>query len=79
MSVCSSVRPSVRVSVCGKHDCVRTLQTLKFASRLLLPIRWLVLKMGYIGPQDLVLPIYVKSVNWGFENMERLNYTKFDI
>ena len=28
-----------------------------WAHRLLLPIRWLVLKMGYIGSQDLVPPI----------------------
>ena len=30
----------------------KELQTWKFADRLLLPIRWLVLKMGYIGPQS---------------------------
>ena len=35
--------------------------------------------MGYIGPQDLVPPIQVKSVNWGLEYMERPIHTKFDI
>ena len=31
-----------------------------------------------ISPQDPVLPIQVKPVNWALENMERPNYTKFD-
>ena len=35
--------------------------------------------MGYIGPQDLVPPIYIKSENWGLEHMERPIHTKFDI
>ena len=49
MPVCPSVRPSVVNMIAFEH---KELQTL--AHRLLLPIRWLVLKMGYIGPQDLV-------------------------
>ena len=59
LSVRPSVCPSVHVSFCGKHDCVRTqiATDLKIAHRLILPIRWLVLEMGYIGPQDLVPPI----------------------
>ena len=71
---CVSVRPSV----CGKHDCVRT-QTWKFAHRLLLPIRWLVLKMRYIGTQGPVPPILVKSIYWGLEDMEHPIHTKFDL
>ena len=52
--LCLSVRPSV----CGKHDCVRTQRATDLKIyMLLLPLRWLVLKMGYIGPQDLVPPI----------------------
>ena len=35
-------------------------------------------KIIVIGPQGLVLPIKVKSVNWGLEHMERPIRTKFD-
>ena len=35
--------------------------------------------MFVIGPQGRVLPIKVKSVNWGLEHMERPIRTKFDI
>ena len=52
LSVRPSARPTVRVSVCGKHDCIR----IQRATDLRL-IRWFVLKMVYIGPQDLVPPI----------------------
>ena len=74
--VCLSVRPSVVNTTASEH---KELQTSKFAHRLLLPIRWLVLKMGYIGPQGPVPPIQVKSVNWGLEHIERPIHTKFDI
>ena len=56
--LCLSVRPSVRPSVVNTIASERKEpQAWKFAHRLLLPIRWLVLKMGYIGPQNLVPPI----------------------
>ena len=56
--ICLSVRPSVRPSVVNTIASDRKeLQTWKFTHGLLLPIRWLVLKMGYIGLQDLVPPI----------------------
>ena len=60
--LCLSVHPSVRPSVCPSVVKMiaserKELETRKFAHRLLLPIRWLVLKMGYIGLQDLVPPI----------------------
>ena len=68
LSVGPSVRPSVINTIVSEH---KELHIKKCAHRLLLPIRWLVLKMGYIGPQDLV--------NWGLEHMERPIHTKFDV
>ena len=56
--LCLSVRPCVRPPVVNTIASERKeLETWKFAHTLLLPIRWLVLKMGYIGLQDLVPPI----------------------
>ena len=37
-----------------------------------------VLKMGYIGPQDVVPPIQTKPVYWGLGHMERSIRIKFD-
>ena len=71
MSVSPSVRPSVVNTIVSEHK--------ELQIWLLLPIHWLVLKMGYISPQYLVPPIVVKSVYWGLEHMERTMHTKLDI
>ena len=71
MSVC----PSVVNTIASEH---KELQTLK-CYRLLLPIRWLVLKIGYIGPQNLVPPISTQLVYRDLGHMETAIRTKFDV
>ena len=52
--LCLSIRPFVVITIASER---KKLRTSNFAHKLLLPIRWLLLKMGYIGLQDLVPPI----------------------
>ena len=72
MSVC----PSVVITFASES---KELWTSNFANRLILAIGRLVLKMGYIGSQNLVPPILTKPVYWGFGHIERSISTKFDI